>query len=465
MEEKKRLQVPHTFVILAIIILLGFVMTYLLPSGVYDTVVGETGVEMADPGSYHTVEKTFLNPAALFTAVPEGLASVASIVFFIFIVCGAFQVVNATGATVVGVSSLAKLMRGKERIGIPVFMGVFALAGASFGMSEETIIFAPIGIMLARALGYDAMTGCAMVVLGANAGFVAGCMNPFTVGVAQSVAELPTFSGLGMRAIFLVIFLISVSLYVTRYARKVGEDPEKSLVRDLEIRERDQVIDLENVPALSGRQRLILLILVAAIGVMIYGIIVRGWYLTEMGAIFLAMGILCGFVGRIGVNRICEEFVEGAKTATYGALLIGLARAVIVILEDGQVIDTVVHGLANVITLLPEQVTVVGMFIVQTIINFFINSGSGQAMITMPIMVPLADIMDITRQTAVTAFQFGDGLSNALFPTSAVLMAVLSVCRIPYEKYFRFALPIILINSGIAMVLLVICGAVGFGPF
>lgn len=464
---KKKLSMPHTFIIIAVILLLGFLATFVLPSGAYDRELNEeTNIEVVNPDSFHYLDKEYLGIADLFTAIPEGMAEAASIIFFIFIVCGAFQIVNATGATEVGIANLARAMKGKEVIGIPIFMIVCAIMGTTFGMSEETIIFAPIGIMLARALGYDAMTGCAMVVLGANAGFTSGCMNPFTVGVAQSIAELPTFSGIGMRVFFLVILTSIGCIYVMRYAMKVKADPEYSYVRELELDQNNSdSFDLETLPKLTKRQIAVLLVLVIAIAVMIYGIITKGWYLTEMGAIFIAVGLLSGIIGGVSPNKICEEFVEGAKTVTYGALLVGLTRAIIVVLENGQIIDTIVRGLGSVVQLLPDSISAIGMFFVQIIINFFINSGSGQAMVTMPIMAPLADIVGVTRQTAVAAFQFGDGFTNALFPTSAVLMAVMSVCKIPYSKYFKFALPLILIWSAAACIFLVICTATGYGPY
>ena len=250
-----------------------------------------------------------------------------------------------------------------------------------------------------------------------------------------------------------------------RYARKVKKDPSKSIVYKLEQEESHQKLDLSNIEKMTKKQVAVLLTVVAALILLIVGVSIWGWYITEMSALFLIMGVVVGFIGRLTTGEICDQFIEGARSVVFGSLLVGIAQAIVVIFNDAQVIDTIVYYLSGAVMHLPSSISVIGMFFVQVIINFFINSGSGQAMVVMPIMVPMADVLEISRQTAVMAFQFGDGITNAIFPTSPVLMSVLSVAKIGYDKYLKFFLPLFGIWMGIAVVFLIICQAINIGPF
>lgn len=290
-------------------------------------------------------------------------------------------------------------------------------------------------------------------------------MNPFTVGVAQGIAELPLFSGIGMRIVIWFIMIIVTSIYVLRYAGKVKSDPKLSLVADLEIEEKHKQIDLSKSEKMSGRDIAIVLTVVIMMCVLVYGVFKYGWYLTEICALFIIMAVVAGFVGGFGPSRIATEFVAGAKDIVFGALVVGVARAILVVMEQGLIIDSVVHALASVITALPKSIAAIGMYVVQVIINFFIPSGSGQAAATMPIMTPLADVIGLTRQTAVLAYQFGDGFTNSIIPTSAALMANLSVAKVPYEKWVKFITPLMGIWIVIGAVFMVIATIMNYGPF
>lgn len=464
--KKKKFKVPHTYVILFSVILIMAILTYIIPAGEYDRVKDEvSGKTVVVPTSFHSVEQNPIKFFDLFQSVPKGMKAASSIIFFIFIVGGAFQMITATGAIEAGIGKMAKALQGKEKLLIPAFLCIFSLGGATFGMAEEAIVFVPIGIALARALGFDAITGTAMITLGAACGFTSGFMNPFTVGVAQKIAELPLFSGLGVRLVFLVIFLAITTVYLMRYADKVRKDPSISFVRELEIEEKDKVIDLSNIPELKPQHHLVLATVVVGFGFIIWGVFKNGWYITEIGSAFLAMGLIGGFLGKLGPSRLAQEFVIGAKSIVFGALVVGVARGILVVMQDGMILDSIVNGLAAAIQVLPKSISAIGMYITQVIINFFIPSGSGQAAATMPIMKPLADIVGITRQTAVVAYQFGDGFTNSIIPTSAALMGVLSVAKIPYEKWFKFLWPLMLIWLGTGAVLIVIVNAMNFGPF
>lgn len=464
--KKRKVKVPHTYVILFSVILIMAILTYIIPAGQYDRIKDEaTGRTLVDPDSFHYVEQSPIKLFDFLKVIPNGMKAASEIIFFIFIVGGAFQIITATGTVEAGVGKAAKALNGKERFMIPIFMVIFSIGGATFGMAEETIVFVPIGIALARALGFDAITGTAMITLGAACGFNSGAMNPFTVGVAQGISELPLFSGLWLRLIVLVVLLIITSIYLIKYSEKVKKDPSLSVVADLEKEEKGKMIDLKNVPTLTINHHLVLLTLVVGFAAIIWGVFKQGWYITEIASVFLTMGVVGGLLGKLTPSRIAQEFVVGAKSIAFGALVVGIARGILIVMQDGLIIDTIVHGLATAIQILPKSISVVSMYIVHIIINFFIPSGSGQAAATMPIMVPLSDILGITRQTAVMAFQFGDGFTNSIIPTSAALMGYLSMGNIPYERWFKFIWPLMLIWIGTGAVFLIIANAIAYGPF
>lgn len=464
--EKKKFKIPHTYVILFTVILIMSVLTYIIPAGEFDTVEdAETGRTLVDPDSFHNVDQNPTGVFDLFKSVPNGMKAAATIIFFIFVVGGSFQIITGTGAIEAVIGKTALSMKGKEKLMIPVFILVFAAAGGTIGLSEEAIVFVPIGIALARALGFDAITGTAMITLGAACGFSSGFMNPFTVGVAQGIAQLPLFSGITMRLIILAVMVTITTIYILRYAEKVKNDPEKSIVRELELEEQADIIDLNNIPKLETHHYLVLLVLLAGFATIVFGVFKYGWYITEISATFLAMGLIGGLMGKLGPSRIAEEFVIGARSIVFGALVVGVARAILVVMEDGLIIHSIINGLASAIQTLPKAISVLGMYVVQIVINFFIPSGSGQAATTMPIMAPLSDLIGVTRQTAVMAFQFGDGFTNSIIPTSASLMGVLSIAKIPYEKWVKFLWPLMLIWGLMGAIFLIIANAISYGPF
>ncbi|MBP1924223.1 putative ion transporter superfamily protein YfcC [Sedimentibacter acidaminivorans] len=463
-KEKKKSRVPHSYVILFLMIIIMAILTYVIPAGQFERVdVG--GRTVVDPSSYSSVES---NPATIFDvfkAVPKGLGAAQSIVFFIFIVGGSFNIITQTGAIEAGISKIAVSLKGKEKLLIPLIVLIFSIGGGTIGMAEEAIVFVPIGIALSRALGYDAVVGMAIVSLGAAVGFTSGFMNPFTVGVAQGIAEIPLFTGIELRLVIWVASLVLVIAYIYRYANKVKANPELSIVYDLEQEEKDHVIDLSNVMEMTKKHVMVLLVFALGMVLLIFGVFKYGWYITEIAAIFIAMGIIAGLVGGMNVNEIAKEFILGAKEMTTGAIVVGVARGMLVIMESGLILDSIVNGLASAITMLPKSISAVGMLVVQSFINFFIPSGSGQAATTMPIMTPLADVIGLTRQTAVLAYQFGDGISNSIVPTSGVLLANLSVAKIKYDSWVKFVWPLIILWTLMAAVFMVIATAITYGPF
>ncbi|MFT3657891.1 YfcC family protein [Staphylococcus ureilyticus] len=434
---------PHTYALLLFIIVVASLLTYLIPAGEYAR-EKKDGQTLVISGSYQEVSQHGVSFFDIFRAIPEGLLSGGEIVFYIFLVGGAFGIVHKTGAFENGVNKAMSTLGSYKVLMIPLTMTIFSILGFSIGLVEETIIFVPIGIIIARTLGYDALTGAAMVILGAASGFIGGMLNPFTVGVAQSVAELPLFSGWGLRSIIYIFILLAAITTVMIYARKVKQDMSKSIVYELEQAEGQSTATMDT-PRFTKRQKVGLLLIVAAIILNVFGIFNYGWSFNEMSANFLLAGLLAGVIGGLGINGTFEAMIEGMKDILFGAMIVGFAKGIIVILEDGQVIDTIVHGMTTLLTDVPSSAVIIAMFILQFFLNFFIPSGSGQALTTMPLMVPISDLLHINRQITVLAFQYGDSISNVLFPTSAILMGALAVGKISYTQWLKFAWKLILV--------------------
>ncbi len=465
-KEKKRFKVPHTYVILFSIVIIMAILTYIIPASEYIRVEdANTGRTVIDPASFHYVEQNPTSFFDLWKAVPKGMKDASSIIFFIFIIAGAFNIITATGAIEAIISRIALRLKGRGKLMIPMTLFIFSIFGGTIGMAEESIIFVPLGIALSRALGYDAIVGTAIILVGAACGFTAGFMNSFTVGVAQGLAELPLFSGIELRLVIWVVLVAVTSLYVIRYATKVKESPEKSIVRELELEEKHKILDLTDLPEMKKEHYLVLATLAIGFCFIVYGVFNYGWYITEISAAFLCMGVIGGFLGKLGPSKVSSEFINGAKGIVFGALVVGVARSILIVMQDGLIMDTVIFSLSSLIQNLPGSITALGMYFVQVIINFFIPSGSGQAAVTMPIMVPLSDVLNINRQIVVLAYQFGDGITNSIIPTAASCMGALSVAKIPYEKWFRFLYPLCLIWIVIGGVTIIIASAMNYGPF
>lgn len=461
------IKVPHTYVLIFMIIIAAALLTHIIPAGQYDRVKNAAGITVVDPVSFHYTDSSPAGVMDVLNAVPAGLRSVSSLVFFIFIIGGIFQILNCTGAINIVINKMSKTFDGKEEFIIPVFLFTFSIGGALMGMSNEVLGFVPIGIMLARKSGFDAAVGTSMITMGALAGFSAGTMNPFTVGVAQGIAQLPLYSGIGLRIVIHITFLVIGSLYLMRYARRVKLDPSKSIVAELEKEERSINLAMSEAAGTVAtvRHKLVLLSFAAGFAYIIYGVFEYEWSVGEMQPIFIAMGIVGGLLGGLGPNRIAREFLNGAKDLAFGALVIGFSRGILVVMQDGRILDTIIYGLANVLQSLPTSLTALGMFIAHIIINFFIPSGSGQASATMPLFIPLADVTGITRQVSVLAFQLGDGISNGINPTSSNMNSFLGVAKISYPQWVRFAGPLILTWEITGGVFVVIANIIGYGPF
>jgi uncharacterized ion transporter superfamily protein YfcC len=464
-KEKKKFSIPHTYVLLFSVIIFAGILTYILPAGEFERYEDpETGRELVNPQTFNTVESNPQNLFDMFMAIPKGMENSAYIIFFVFIVGGAFGIIQSTGVIDRGINVLIKKLNGKEIWAVPLFIILFSFTGAVMGLAEELIPFYPILAVLAIRMGFDSITGVSLVLVGAGAGFATAFMNPFTVGVAQGIADLPLFSGMGFRFIMFSVFILATIIYIVIYAKRVKANPSISVMYELD-KQRNITEDTNEKAEFSLRHIIVLAVFIIGLLFISYGVLQLGWYIHELSAAFLIIGIICGLVGGLGINKTAGEFVKGAAGITFGALVIGVASGIIVVLEEGMVMDTIVYYLAESVASLPSYFAAIGMFFVQLILNFFIPSGSGQAAASMPVMVPVADIIGMTRQTSVIAFQLGDGITNVFNPTSAYFMAGLALAGIPWEKWARWAWPLILMWIVLACIFLIIASMINLGPF
>lgn len=465
-KERKSFKTINTYVLLSCIIIIISILTYVIPAGQFDRVEdANTGRMLADPDSFHYVDNTPATIFSVFKAVPQGMADSAKIIFFIFIISGAVQIVNATGAINAGLLKLTTKFEGKEQFLIPIFMIFFSFTGAFLGFCEENIVFIPIAVSVARYLGYDAIVGICISYLSAEVGFFAGMMNPFNVGIAQGIAGLPMFSGIGFRFFIWALFMTITAIYVMRYAAKVKKNPELSLVADIK-HDDEKFVDLSKIDInFTVAHKLIYFVFLIAIISIMYGAFKLGWYVEDIAAVFLMVGVISGIIGKLTFTQIAEEFVAGAKSITFGALMVGLAKAIFLIMSNSMILDTIINSSVGILSFIPPSFAIMGLFLIQWFINISITSSTGLAAIAMPILIPIADMLKINRQVTVVAFQLGDGINGSILPTSGVLLAVCSIAGVPYERWFKFMWKLTLIFTVMACIVLGIANAIPLGPF
>ena len=464
-KKKKGLKSPNVYTLLLIIILICAILTWIVPAGQYDMITNDSGREVVDPTTFHYVDRTPVGVMGFLASIFNGMINGAEIIFLVFVTGAALGVIFAAGAFDAAIVRIALAMNGKEKALIPVMMLVFCFMGATMGSAEDLIVYIPILVAMCLAVGFDSITAVAVVLVGAGAGFAGSFMNPYTEGVAQSIAELPLFSGMWFRFCILVCFFVSALIFVWRYASKIHKNPELSGMYEFDQAREDKLeIDKDKYPFGFARAMICIGFLVT-IGLLIYGLMVIGWWYAELCGLFVGLAIWAGLWGRMGLNEWGEAFGAGMQSMAIGALVIGFARAILIVLESGLIIHTVLHACAVVLGKFPAMVSAVGMYIFQCLCNYFIPSGSGQAAVTMPLMAPLADLVGVTRQTACIAFQMGDGISNIFTPTSGYLMASLAIAKVPWDKWAKWILPLIGIWYAIGAVFVVIAQAIQLGPF
>jgi len=454
MEKKK---MPHTLIIVSLILILFIILTWVIPAGEFNR-QEYNGRQVVVPGTYHRVDPKPQGFMEFFTAPIKGMMSASQIIALVLLIGGAFGIVSKTGAINAGLAGVVESTRKNpaiKRFIIPIIMFLFSLAGASFGMAEEVMVFIMITIPLAIAMGYDSLTGVAIPFIGAASGFAGAFSNPFTIGIAQGISEIPIFSGWEYRIVVWLVLTTAAIIFIMVYARRVEKNPERSLVYELD-RKRDLTSyhSAEDL-VLTLKRKLVLVIFFSSIVMLIVGVNLWDWYINEIAGLFVAMGLITALVYQLNPNKAVGAFLDGARDMMTAAFVIGLTRGMLIIATDGKIIDTILAGIAGTMDIFPKVVSVQMMFVFQGFMNFFVPSGSGQAALTMPLMAPLADLIGITRQTAVLAFQLGDGLFTNIFPTSGVTMGVLAIANIPYDKWIKFMLPLSVIFLILGCLLLV----------
>lgn len=462
-QKKSRWQMPDTYVILFTVLLLGFIATYIIPSGSFDREVVDE-VERVIPDTFSQTEGESLGFLDFFHAIQKGLVDSADIIFLILVTGAMFEIIEQSGALRGVIHRAVEKTRGNEFWLIAVISTIFALAGAVGAVANAVIAFVMVGVIIARTLKLDPIVAAA-ITFGANfAGFSVGFINPYTLGIAQDIADLPIFSGMILRIIVFILILSTTIWYIWRYAKKILADPSKSIVGVYESEEEGDGEEGLNAP-FTGRHKLILIFVALSLMFFVYGSIQLAWDINYMSAFFIFIALGSGIIAGMHYNTLAATFLEGTRKLVYGALVVGLARAVIVALEDGEILDTIVYALSVPLESLSPVFAAIGMFISNSILNFFVNSGSGQAMIAMPMMTPLSDMVGVSRQVAVQAFQFGDGLTNLIFPTSGILMASLAVAKLSWTKWLRWVMPLFLIWLIIAFGTLTVAVLIDWGPF
>jgi len=518
-------KIPHTYVIIFSVIIIAAIMTWFIPGGEYarqKVVVNGVERTVIEKGSFHYVESE-IQTWQIFTAFFKGFERQAGIIVFIIMIGGAFWIVNSSKAIDIGILSFLKYAQkleknrllkliGVNNIIITLVMLLFSIFGAVFGMSEETIAFIVILVPLAISMGYDSIVGVNMVFVAAGLGFAGAMLNPFTIGIAQGIADLPLFSGFSYRVFCWFVLNVFGIVWVLKYASKVKKDPRSSLVYEtdeywrtkgtvdeqkikyhtplaswliylfisigliifsfyypmtnMKIGNASQTLPMVPVATalfvitsiFSLRKSVhffILNLLVFTIIFLVVGVMGYSWYIEEIAGLFFAMGIFSGIAMNYSGNKITKEFLEGSRDILSAALIVGLAGGILVVLEDGKIIDTILYNVSTSMEGMGKLGTVSVMYVIQTFINIIIPSGSAKAALTMPVMAPFSDLVNLSRQATVVAFQFGDGFTNMITPTSGVLIGVLGVAKIPYDKWVKWIAPFMLILIILGWLLLI----------
>ncbi len=449
----------HPFVILFLLLVIMTVFTWVLPASQYESVV-VNGVNTIDPKSFHYVENTPVGLFDFFKAIPQGIQTTISLICMMLAIGASVHMVDATGAIRAALMSLTRRLGEKNTKFVLVgAMMFFMFIGAFPSMFEACIPFLPIVVPVCLILGYDVVTAVCLVVIGDIIGWTAGPTNLYTVGNSQEIAGLPMFSGIGYRLVVLVVLGAISIWYVIRYAERVKKDPSKSLVAGKDYT--DLMGNVEDMEFTLAR-KLILGVFVVTVVLVVYGSLNWHWGTLDMAAVYLICGVVCGAIGRLSPDKTADIMVEGAASMFVAAMVIGIARGLSVIMDAGQITYTIVHALASLLSGLPPVLTAIGMMLTVVAMNFFMPSGSSKALVIMPILMPMAELIGLSKQITILAYQFGDGISNLAFPTVALLVACLSYARVPFDKWFKFILPFQGIAYAAAAVMLIAASFMGY---
>ncbi len=447
---------PTAYTILFLLIIVIAALTWIIPAGQYERVMdADLGREVAVAGSYALVERNpqgfvevMMAPIAGFYDPDSYAANAIDVALFVLFLGGFLGVVNATGAVDTGIRSAMTRMKGREIWMIPILMAVFALGGTTYGMAEETLAFYAILIPVMIAAGYDAVTGVAVIMIGAGVGVLGSTINPFATVIASDAAGIPFTDGIVLRLIILIAGLAICSAFVMRYASRVKADPSRSVVAHQADAHKRLFLqaskDGEANDVLSGTQKLVLVVFALTFAVMIWGVASQDWWMARMGALFLGAAIVTGIIGRLGEKKLTGSFVDGARDLLGVALVIGLARGIVVIMEQGLIADTILHSAEETLAGVGELAFINLMFWIEAGMSFLVPSSSGLAVLSMPILAPLADFANVSRDLVVTAYQSASGLVNLINPTFAVVIGGLAIGRVSYDRWLVFIWPLLL---------------------
>lgn len=440
--KKRKIEFPNTYTMLIIIMIVVGIGTYFIPAGEFSRVISN-GKTTVDPTTFTIIESNPIGIFDFFKAIPQGINSSSMLLVMILLTGGAIQVFDSNEAIKKSLIALLKKFGGNNKIIIIALSIFFGTIGAFPSMLEAIIPFAPICVALSLELGYDKLLGISIPLLSLIIGWTAGPTNAWTVGIAHNISGLPMFSGIGFRVLLLIVYLVVVNIFLIRYAKKIERKNDVESNRVLY----ESVFDKTS--------KITMIIFAITIVVIIIGTLKFKWSIIEMSSIYIIGAFFAGLVNRYSLNKFTSIYIDGCKSILPAAMAVGLARTIQVLLEQSKISDTIIKFLANFLKNSNPIFTAIGMFFTQGIINIFIPSGSGQAMITLPIMIPLSDIVGISRQIAIIAFQMGDGITNLIFPTMAVTMAFLSFADINFIKWLKFIFPFMIVITLVSIIFLI----------
>lgn len=469
----KQFKVPHVYAIIFALMVIFAVLTWIVPSGSYQR-QEVNGREVTVAGTYEQSEKTYIDEETgdevdlrqgvfdVLQAPTRGIQEAIEVVAFILIVGGSFQVITKTGAITSGMGRVVRRFKNKDILIIPIAMVLFALGGTSFGMAEETLPFFAIFMPIMMAMGFDSMTAFMVVFVGARTGYIASTINPFNVLIAQGILGIQGNPQLWLRMIAWVVLTAVAITWVVLYARRVKKNPESSITFEDDIAKKvefaadESALDVE----FTGRQKGVLAVFIAGMCLIIWGLVTQGWYMNEISAVFLAMGLLAGVIAGFSQDVIAQEFVAGIADFAFSAIVVGLARGILVIASDGMIIDTILNALATGLGGIPAVLFTTLLYAVENLLAILVPSSSGLAALTAPIFGPLTELMGLNPEAAVWALSMGSATMSLICPTSAILVAGLGVCKIKLGQWWKTVWKFFLVVSLINIVFVAISGLI-----
>ena len=461
--KKSGFHMPHVFIILLLIMLFVVILSYVIPSGNYERITDEaTGIAVVDPDTFQYVENE--NPITFmdyFEAIYNGFVNGATIMGTLFISSGMIYLLEVSGAFGAGINAILKRTKGKEFSVVCIFYTIFVIFGV-LGYGEAAYPFYPLAVSIGFALGYDRMVGTGLAIVGSTVGFTSGLMNMFTTGVSQQIVGLPMFSGIGFRAVGLAVFYVIGLIGLYTYCRKIKKDPSRSIVKEEYMNQKAED-RTEHMEEMTPRRVLGLLAFLVVIVIQGYGCIRLGWSFAQIAALYVIFGIVLSIIFRFGPSEACQLFCQGAVRVFAAAFAVGLAQSVVVLMNQACIMDTIVHGMASLLENRSALLALLIIFVFVTLFNFLVVSGSGKAVIIMPILQPLGKILNINQQVLVLTYQYGDGITNSFWPGSSLVQ--LSMCGVDYGAWIRFCWKIYLSFIVSAFILVMIAHGIGYGPF